>query len=98
MLRCTCAMALGLLFSRRKLQFRRHSNQFCQGLRSHFPHYVAAVNLYSDLADAELKSYLLIEHARNHQTHNLALAPAQGLIAFSQPSRVTLPAARRTIA
>src|SRR5260370_17590960 len=83
-------MALGLPFSGRKLQFRRHSNQFCQGFGPHFPHHVAAMNLDGDLADPELKSDLLIEHTRNHQAHDFALPRAQGLVTFSQPAIVAL--------
>src|SRR5258707_11335577 len=91
-------MALGLPFSGRKLQFRRHSNQFCQGFVPHFPHHVAAMNLDGDLADPELKSDLLIEHTRNHQAHDFALARAQGLVTFSQPGIVTLLAAPDSVA
>src|SRR5260221_4450659 len=92
------ASPLALLFSRWKLQFRRHSNQFCQRLRLHLPHHVAAMNLHGDLADPELKSYLLIEHTRNHQAHDFALALAQGLVAFSQRGKVTLLAAPHAVA
>src|SRR5882757_7516631 len=98
MLLDTRASALGLLFPRWKLQFRRHSNQFCQRLRLHLPHHLAAMNLHGDLADPELKSYLLIEHTRNHQAHDFALARAQGLVAFSQSGKVTLLAAPRAVA
>jgi hypothetical protein len=33
---------------------------------------------------------LLVEHARNHQTHDLALARGQRLVALAQPGKVTL--------
>src|SRR6266404_8541939 len=50
------------------------------------------------LADPELKSNLLIEHTRDHKTHDLALARTQGRVGFSQPGEVTLLAARGTVA
>src|SRR5258708_6964686 len=56
------------------------------------------MDLHGDLTDPELKRYLLIEHARNHQAHDLTLAPAQGLVAFSQRGKVTLLTARHTVA
>src|SRR5260221_1195798 len=92
------ASPLGLLFSRWKLNFQRHSNQFCQRLRLHLPHHVAAMNLHGDLADTELKSYLFIEHTRNHQAHDFALALAQGLVAMSQRGKVTALTACRAVA
>src|SRR5467141_2582574 len=94
-----CATATPwLLFAGWKFQFRRHSNQFCQRLGLHFPHYMAAMDLHSDFADSPLKSYLLIEPARDNQAHDLALALAQSLIAFSQLGGVTLLMPRHTVA
>src|SRR5882672_1260915 len=56
------------------------------------------MNLHGDLADPELKSNLLIEHTRDHKTHDLALARTQGRVGFSQPSKVTLLTARHAVA
>src|ERR1700730_4428742 len=59
---------------------------------------MAAMDLHSDLADPELKSYLLVEQARDHQAHDLALALAQSLVAFSQLGNPALLLSRRTVA
>ena len=56
------------------------------------------MNFHRDLANPELIGDLLIEHARNHEAHDLALALAQGLVAFLQRGKVTLLTARHTVA
>ena len=45
---------------------------------------MAAMNLHGDFAGPELKGYLLIEHARNHQAYELVLACGQRIVALSQ--------------
>src|ERR1017187_333176 len=79
-----------LLLAWRKLQFGCHSDQFRQGFSLHLPHYVAAVDFNSDFAGSELRSYLLIEHARDHQSHDLALAWGQQFVALPQFGKLTL--------
>src|SRR5713226_5154110 len=56
------------------------------------------MDLHGDFAGPELRSYLLIEHARNHQAHDLALACGQRLEALSQLGKLTLPLARHPVA
>src|SRR5580692_7524895 len=56
------------------------------------------MDLHGDLAGSEIKGYLLIEHARNHQTHDLALARSKRLVSFSQFSELTLLLARCPVA
>src|SRR6266849_6272501 len=55
------------------------------------------MDLHGDFAGPEIKSYLLIEHARNHQAHDFALACGQRLVPFSQLGKVTLLLARHTV-
>src|SRR5271167_1381045 len=56
------------------------------------------MDLYRDFAVPELKGYLLVEHARNHQTHHLTLASSQRVVAFSQLHKFTLLLASRPVA
>src|SRR5579864_8121964 len=56
------------------------------------------MDLHGDFAGSEIKSYLLIEHARNHQAHDLALACGKRLVALSQLGELTLLLARRPVA
>src|SRR5713226_3064765 len=56
------------------------------------------MDLHGDFAGPELKSHLLIEHARNYQSHDLALACGQRLVAVSQLAKLTLLLARHTVA
>src|SRR5258708_24423828 len=74
----------------RKLKLRCHSDQFRQRFGLHLPHHVPALDLNRDFTGSELKSYLLIEHARNHHTHDLALAWGEQLVALSQHSQFAL--------
>src|ERR1700676_3006753 len=55
------------------------------------------MDLHRDFADSQRKSYLLIEHAGGDQPHDLTLAFAQGLVAFSQLGGVTPLTARCTV-
>ena len=55
---------------RRKLNLSRHSHEVRQGVRFHFPHHVSTMDLDGDFAGPEFRSYLLIEHPGNHQTHD----------------------------
>ena len=92
----TAARGIRLLFAGRKLQFRRHPNQFCQRISLHLAHHVAAMDLHCDFAGPEIRSYLLNELARNHQAHDFALACRQRLVPFSRLGKVTLQLARHT--
>src|SRR5580700_773042 len=56
------------------------------------------MDLHSDFAGSEIKSHLLIEHARNHQTHDLALACRKRLVPLLQFGELTLLLARCPIA
>src|SRR5260370_9003733 len=56
------------------------------------------MDLHGDFAGPELRSYLLIEHARNHQAHDLALACGHRLVALSQLGKLTLLLARHPVA
>ena len=47
------------------------------------------MDLHCDFACSEIKSYLLVEHARNNQAHDFALARGQLVVAFSQLGEVT---------
>src|SRR5260370_16095545 len=68
----------------RKLKLRGHSDQFCQGFSLHLAHHMPALDLYRDFAGPEIKCDLLIEHAPNHQAHDLALACRQRSVMLSQ--------------
>src|SRR5205814_877427 len=46
--------------------------------------YVPTMDLHSDFAGPKLGSYLFIEHARNYQAHDLALACGQRLVMLTQ--------------
>src|SRR5216684_9029943 len=56
------------------------------------------MDLHGDFAGPELRSYLLIEHARNHQAHDLALACGQRIVPLSQLGKLTLLLARHPVA
>src|SRR6266478_5802653 len=56
------------------------------------------MDLHGDFAGSELKSYLLIEQARNYQGHDFALACGQRLVALSQLAKLTLLLARHPVA
>src|SRR3981189_1838677 len=59
---------------------------------------MAAMDLHRDFAGPEIKSYLLIEHARNHQAHNLALSCGQGFMTLFQFGDLILLFASRPVA
>src|SRR2546427_5844982 len=89
----------GLLFlASGKLKLPRHSDQFCQGVSLHLVHHVTAMDLHGDFTGPKVISDLLIEHARNYQSHDLALACGQRRVAVSQLAKLTLLLARHTVA
>src|SRR3954452_15149943 len=47
----------------------RHSDELGEGLCTHLPHYIAAVNLDRDLTEAEPPRNLLVHESRGHQSH-----------------------------
>src|SRR5258708_6940896 len=56
------------------------------------------MDLHGNFAGPELRSYLLIKHARNNQANNLALACGQRLVVLSQLGKLTLLLASRPVA
>src|SRR5260370_7959945 len=56
------------------------------------------MDLHGDFTGPKVISDLLIEHARDHQSHDLALAWGEQLVALSQPAELTLLLAGDTIA
>src|SRR5580658_5494999 len=56
------------------------------------------MDLHGDFAGSELKRYLLIEHARNHQSHNFALAWGERFVVLSQLAKFALLLTRYPIA
>ena len=56
------------------------------------------MNLHGNFADPQFTGYLLIKHTRDHKTHDLALARAQGRVGFSQPGEITLLPAPHAVA
>src|ERR1700688_4726781 len=70
-------------------KFCCHSDQFSQGLSLHLTHDMPALDLHSDFARSQFISYLLIQPARNHQAHDLALACRQRFVALSQFAEFT---------
>src|ERR1700676_2737247 len=79
-----------LLPAGRKLKFLRNSYQVRQRFGLHLPHHMPALNLHRDFTGSELKGNLLIEHAGNHQAHDLAFPRGQGLVALSKFSALFL--------
>src|SRR2546427_5252854 len=56
------------------------------------------MDLHGDFTGPKVISDLLIEHARNYQSHDLALACGQRRVAVSQLAKLTLLLARHTVA
>src|ERR1700688_2161756 len=56
------------------------------------------MDLHRDFADSQRKRYLLVQHTRDHQTHDLPLTVTQRLVAFSQLREVTPLTARHAVA
>src|SRR5438876_12430587 len=56
------------------------------------------LDLHCDFACSEIKGDLLVEHARNNQAHDFALARGQLVVAFSQLGEVTPLLASYTVA
>ena len=59
---------------------------------------MSALNLHRNFARSEFKSDLFVKHAGNHQTHHLALARGQRLIALLQFGKLPLLVARDPVA
>ena len=57
----------------RDLERSSHPYQLGEGFGSHFLHDLAAMNLDSDLANAQLRCGLFVEQATHHQRQHLAL-------------------------
>ncbi len=64
----------------------------------HLLHHVPAMDFHGDFAGPELKSYLLIEHARNDQCHDLPLARGHGFVTPSQFGKLALLLAHHPVA
>src|ERR1700752_1545297 len=79
---------LELLLAERELQFLCHSDELRERLSFHFPHHMPAMDLDGDFTGSKFESYLFVEHTRNHQAHDLALARCQRLVALSQLSKL----------
>src|SRR5438270_634368 len=56
------------------------------------------MDLHGDFACPQIRSYLLIELAGNHQAHDFTLACGQRLVAFSHLGKFALLLARYTVA
>src|SRR5882724_11879142 len=56
------------------------------------------MNLDRDFAGPQFKSYLLVEHARHHKAHDLALACGQRRVALLQLGEFTVALAHRPVA
>jgi len=61
------------------------SRKIGQGPSSHFSHYMAAMNLYRNLADPQLRGNQFVHHAGSNEGQNVALAGRQRLV---QPSQI----------
>src|SRR5262245_14995162 len=61
------------------IQARGHGDELGEGAGLHLAHHLAAMRLHRDLGNAELAANLLVQPARDHEAHDLALAPAEGL-------------------
>src|SRR5437868_1992123 len=69
---------------RREVQLVGHPGQVRQRSGLHLSHHLAAMDLYSDLADADRVRDLLVEATGHHQGHHLTLAGGEGLEARPQ--------------
>src|SRR5439155_24629774 len=74
--------------ARRGLELLRHPHQFGERPSLHLPHHLAPMHLDGDLAGAELGGDLLVQHARYHQAHDLALARRQQVVPFAQTREI----------
>src|ERR1035441_9596589 len=79
-----------LVLSGRYAESLGHANQVGQRFGLHFSHDLAAVDLDSSLAGAQLSGDLFIEQPRDDELHDLALAGRQGGLTPSQVSRFRL--------
>src|SRR5438132_9431464 len=79
------------LFARGWLELFRHLDQFGERTRAHFSHHLPALRLHGDLAGAEIRCDLLVQHARGHHRHDLALAGSQRLVTAAQIRKLFLP-------
>src|SRR6267143_6820529 len=55
----------------------RHADQFDEGLRPHFLHRLAAMDLHGHLANLEVGSDLLVESTGDYVSHDLPLPCGQ---------------------
>src|SRR6202035_3180440 len=69
---------------RREVQLVDHPRQVRQRSGLHLSHDLAAVDFYSDLADADVVGDLFVKAAGHHQGHYLTLAGGEGLEARPQ--------------
>src|SRR5215813_8962227 len=84
--------ALGVLRRCKRLLFRRshktelrcHVDQISKRGRFHLPHHATPMRFYRYLADAKLKTDLLVQSTHDDQSHYVLLAPAERLIPFTQ--------------
>jgi hypothetical protein len=70
-----------------------HPDQFGQRIGLHLPHDVSALDLDRDLAGAERRGDLLVEHARGDQAHDLAFARSERGVTTLQQRQLTVPSA-----
>src|SRR5207237_8574647 len=85
-------------FGARNSKLFTHSHKFRQRLRLHFLHHLTSMNFDGDLTGAELGGDLLVEQARDHQPHHLALARRQRLVALRKLGHLCSRVARYAIA
>ena len=85
------------LLGRPQLQLCGPVHQVGQGCSPHLCHHPPAMDLDSDLADAELRSGLFVQPSRDHQLQNLLLAWGQRRITVPQLSELALLASGDTI-
>src|SRR5215469_6317858 len=74
--------ALEMLHAGRRSEFLRHSDQIWERLSLHFAHHITALDLYSYLAGSKFTSDLLVQLARNHEAHHVALTRSQRTVAL----------------
>jgi len=73
-----------LFGSGREFKFRSHFDQFRQRFCLHLPHHIPALDFDGDFAVSQSEGNLLIQHPQNYQSHDLALAGGEQLVAPSQ--------------
>src|ERR1700723_3192311 len=78
------------LLAQRKIELFSHSYQISQRVSVHLLHHSAAMHLDGDFSRAQFSGDLLVEHARDYERHNFALAGRQTSVAASQFRSQTL--------